>query len=366
VSAVSTTLLVAAGGGGDALASLIVNHALTGSQPDNVIVASFSWDRYLIDPTPGPRTTEDFDGLVPCAPRVFEVRPSSRLRTGGTSGLAILAQHTSARYFLMDPTGGAVGVRSQIAALAEHVTASAVTLVDVGGDITAQGDEPQLASPLADSLALAAMAGLPTTVQVVVAGPGLDGELPDAYVRARMAAISATHHRATSADAKAFTAALDHHPSEATALLSAAAMGVDGRAEIRDSAALVPLDAGSADLFMTDARALLATNRVAGRLTSTASFQEAESITRAVCGRTELDHERKKANTLRQTPYVRPTQDEIHDRVTKYRVRAAARGASLISFRRLAEAAGMRDYDAALIRATVGNQAYDDIPLCRL
>src|SRR5450759_5758423 len=47
---------------------------------------------------------------------------------------------------------GVCGLRAQIAELADAIKARTVTLVDVGGDIIARGDEPELLSPLADSM----------------------------------------------------------------------------------------------------------------------------------------------------------------------------------------------------------------------
>ena len=47
------TLYVAAGGGGDVIGATIL-HAAIGS-PDEPQIATFSWDRLLVDPVPGPR-----------------------------------------------------------------------------------------------------------------------------------------------------------------------------------------------------------------------------------------------------------------------------------------------------------------------
>ncbi len=366
MSRVSLTLSVAAGGGGDALAALIIDSALHDASPDRQVVASLSWDRYIIDPTPGPRTVRDFDGLVQHGRHVWEVTADSRLRAGGVSGLAILAQRTEGRFFLLDPSEGADGLRTQLAELAAMTSATAVSLVDVGGDITALGQEPGLASPLADSLVLAAVAGLAIPGKVAVAGPGLDGELPSDYVRERMSDAGALQHRVTSPDVKAFKAALDYHPSEATALLSAAALGLQGQAEIRDSAALVPIDATSADLLVAESAAVFASNEVARALVDSRSFKEAENLTRRICGRTELDHERRKAEALARIPYEAPSAEELRVRISVHRLKAAARGTSLISFRRLGEVAGLRTYEPQLIRSVARNLAYDDVPLCRL
>jgi hypothetical protein len=57
-----TTLLVAAGGGGDALASLLLSRQLSADSKVPV-VASYSWDRRILDPLPGPRSITDFGGV---------------------------------------------------------------------------------------------------------------------------------------------------------------------------------------------------------------------------------------------------------------------------------------------------------------
>ncbi|MBA3906981.1 MAG: DUF1152 domain-containing protein, partial [Pseudonocardiales bacterium] len=57
-----TALYVAAGGGGDAIAA----HAIARAMHDDraPAVASYSWDRFVLDPAPGPRRVEDFDDLI--------------------------------------------------------------------------------------------------------------------------------------------------------------------------------------------------------------------------------------------------------------------------------------------------------------
>jgi hypothetical protein len=67
-----TTLFVAAGGGGDALASLLLSRQL-GTSGQVPIVASYSWDRRILDPLPGPRSVTDFEGVRQLTPHNVEV-----------------------------------------------------------------------------------------------------------------------------------------------------------------------------------------------------------------------------------------------------------------------------------------------------
>jgi hypothetical protein len=91
-----------------------------------------------------------------------------------------------------------------------------------------------------------------------------------------------------------------------------------------------------------------------------------ESVTRELCGRTELNHERRKAASLAETAYAPPNAKDLQARIATHRRRASDHGATLISFRRLGEVAGLRTYKPDLIRAAAGELAYDDVPLCRL
>jgi hypothetical protein len=126
-------------------------------------------------------------------------------------------------------------MREQVTELIEHFSVESVLLVDVGGDLIGIGTESDLRSPLADALALASLAHLPVPVRVAVAGPGLDGELSAAYVRSRCLMLGGELiGRLDGSDVEPCLPALAQHPSEATTLLAAAALGVVGRAEIRE------------------------------------------------------------------------------------------------------------------------------------
>ena len=358
------TLLVAAGGGGDALAALFVARAqsVDGGRP---VIATYSWDRYLLDPQPGPRTPADFQGLSQITPSNWEVLASSRLLSGARSTIPILARYTAARFVLLDPRNGAAGIRAQLGELAAATSATRIMLVDVGGDITAHGHEPELLSPLADSMTLAALDGLEIPSQVAVAGPGLDGELAAATVRQRCAQIGARTTRLLPVHVEPFLTALDHHPSEATTLLAAATLGIRGQAEIRDTAALVPVDDQSATIQTAEHQSILKINEIAQKMTTTRSLDEAENVTIAIRQHSELTHERRKAqNQPRNSAAPEPA--ELASRYARYRHDAISRGVSLLTFRRLAEVIGLRDYDPSIIRSLAGPDAHPHLAICQL
>jgi hypothetical protein len=95
-------------------------------------------------------------------------------------------------------------------------------------------------------------------------------------------------------------------------------------------------------------------------------IRQAEAITREICGHTELDHERRKADALAHHRASEPAADELLARFQQYQHDAAVRGADLVSFRRLTEVLGKHRYDPPGMRTLVGNLAVPDLPLCRI
>lgn len=361
-----THLYVGAGGGGDGLAALLLDHALERGGR-RAAVASYSWDRFVLDPAPGPRTSTDFDGLVARAPHCWEITRESRLRRGGTSTLILLAHQTAARLFLLDPHEGAVGVSQQLKEIIATTEADDVTLVDVGGDVIARGDEPTLRSPLADSLALAALSRIGIARDVFIAGAGLDGELPADLVSSRCDQLGVTKTvRIGAAQVAANLPALHRHPSEATGLLAAAASGVFGQAEIRDNGSLVPVTPSSRDTIAVGVDAALSENRLARDLVDTRTLTDAEAITVEVCGDSELAYERRKAASASRRSAMTPELDEARGRLLEYIERASARGATLTTFRRVVDVLGLRRYDPFLVRELVGGLAHPNLPVVHL
>jgi hypothetical protein len=356
------TLLVAAGGGGDALASLLMSRRLAADHPP--IVVSYSWDRRILDPLPGPRFAADFEEARQLTPLNLEITARSRLHSGGLSTLGLLAKTTTARFVLLDPHGGATSMRQQLVQLVETLSFESAVLVDVGGDVLATGVEAELRSPLADALSLAALADFPVPVDIAVAGLGLDGELSPSYARSRSVSLGgALIARLGARDIEPWYPALAQLPTEATTLLAAAALGMSGRAEIRDNADSVSLIDESADVYLLPASNVLAGNRLAQKLTSTHSLAEAEAAALSICGRSELTYERQKAAMLRST--VAPTATEMRRRLEDYWASSTRRGITLATFRRVAEVIKLTRYEADLIRSLVGSHAHQHLALCQ-
>jgi hypothetical protein len=203
-----------------------------------------------------------------------------------------LAETCGARIFLHDFEGGAEGLTVQLQRLAASLEVDRLVVVDVGGDIVARGSEPDLRSPLADSLTLAAAlgAGLPTLV--VVIGPGVDAELPERDVLGLLEEFGGEAVGSiTAVDVRGLEAVLSWHPTEATALVAAGAGGIRGRVAMRRGRDPVPVTARTPTIWAVSS-ATFDSFPLAGALQGTTSLPEVEVVMREVAV-DEIDFERQ-------------------------------------------------------------------------
>ncbi|MEU5255271.1 DUF1152 domain-containing protein [Streptomyces longwoodensis] len=328
-----TRLIVAAGGGGDAVAAAMLHAALYGDE-DHAVILTYAWDRLLIDPLPGPRRPADFTGLERLTPAVWTVPAQARPIAPAGSTLPRLAAELPHTFALLDPYQGAQGLTHQLEDLVSHLEPESIDLLDVGGDILARGDEPTLKSPLADALTLAACCQVNAPVRLLVAGPGLDGELPPEDINDVLGLVV---HAFTASDAEAISAVLEWHPSEATALLAATARGVRGTCEIRDAGLPVPLTGDSPTVHEVDLDNAVSRNQLARAVMATASLEEAEAHSREICGYSEIGYERNKTLWLKEQQPAKLEPAAVWAQLDPFESEARARGVTHTTFRRLTE-----------------------------
>ncbi|MFE0173807.1 DUF1152 domain-containing protein [Streptomyces sp. NPDC059002] len=330
-------LIVAAGGGGDAVAAAMLHTALYGDDGEPALILTYSWDRLLVDPVPGPRSPADFIGLRQLTEHVWAVPGSATLKPPCAATLPRLAAELPHTFALIDPYAGTRGITRQLNELTAHFAPETIDLLDVGGDILAHGDEPTLRSPLADALTLAACtrAMASTQMRLLVAGPGLDGELPPDILHDRLGPLVT---KLTREHSQAITSVLRWHPSEATALLVATALGARGVCEVRDAGLPVPLTDEGPAVHRVDLATAFSNNRLAQAVADTTTLTEAEERCRNICGISEIDYERAKAHRLGQRQPSETTSEELLIQVQRFEKAALARGATHTTVRRVAEA----------------------------
>ena len=198
-----------------------------------------------------------------------------------------MAELLGAPTLLVDPHGGPAAVADGLVHAARHLEADAVVLLDVGGDVLAHGDEPGLASPLADAVLLAAAphlrdAGL--TVLGAVLGAGCDGELTPEEVAARLAEVAgaggdlgddASRPRPRWTGSRRPSAPSRPRPAS---WRCAAPAGERGAQPIRDGRRSVPLtEAGGLLAWFDCAAALRSAARLAAAVADAASLAEADA-----------------------------------------------------------------------------------------
>lgn len=298
--AASSVLSLGIGGGGDVVGALAVAQLAQAGGLD-ARVGGVTWERRPIDPIPGPRRLDEVVGGRAVNGAVMLAGPD----TTGPGGFAFAESHM-ARYLgedtvLIDPHGGPRHLAQHLDGAAEQLGFDMVALVDVGGDVLAHGDEPGLASPLCDSLLLAASAHLRCRSIGVLFGTACDGELTTDEVLERLAEVGAAGgmlgaHGLTPAELTRLEGAVETVPTEASAMALRCGRGEYGAAEIRDGRRTVPLSPVGSILFFFDPKiAIGSAARLAQAVSDCDSLESGEQVLAGMGIRSELAYEREMA-----------------------------------------------------------------------
>jgi hypothetical protein len=309
LSSARRPLILGIGGGGDVVGALATAEVCRahGAEP---IVGGVTWERRPVDPNPGPRAEAEIEGARRLAPGVLAATGSTRVRESGVlfaeSRMAdLLGEET----VLVDATLGPAAIADGLTTAAGELGVDLIVFLDVGGDALAHGDEPGLASPLCDSLMLAAAARLwkARTVPVLgaVFGVGCDGELTPAEVLERIAEVAdaggfAGARGLTPAIAARLEEAVEAIPTEASAQAVRCFRGAVGEATIRRGRRTVELSpAGALTFYFDIPKAIWSAARLAAAVIDAEDLEAANEILRARGIRTELDYERDAIHTVR-------------------------------------------------------------------
>jgi hypothetical protein len=288
------------GGGGDVVGALATAR-LCEAFGAGFVLGGVSWERWPVDPHPGPRPMSEVLGGEPLCEGAVLADGETRTPRGTPFAEARMAAHLGSRTLLLDVCGGARGAAAALADSARLLAADLLLLVDVGGDALARGDEPGLASPLCDAVVLAAALELAGRMPVLagIYGAGCDGELTPAEVGARLSEI-ATAGALTGSwgltpelcnqieDAAAVV------PTEASLMGVRCARGETGTAPIRGGRRTVELTPLGGLTFFLDPAAARSAGLLplAGAVSGTGCLEEAQERLAALGIRTELDLER--------------------------------------------------------------------------
>ena len=300
-------LVIGMGGGGDVVGALATADAARLYDHAEPVLGGLTWERRPFDPVPGPRTVAEIEGGEELAPGVLLAGPDTRPRDRDV----VFAESRMAEFLgqptvLIDISDGPEGVAEGLAEAIEALKCDLVVLVDVGGDVLAQGDETGLRSPLCDAIMLAAGGRLSTSGQPVllgVFGIGCDAELTPDEVLARLAIVAGAGglcgaRGLTGPVADRMEAAMELVSTEASAQAVRAFRGASGLTAIRDGTRTLELSSIAAITFYLDVDITInAAGRLANAVADASSLEEANEALNALGVGTELDYERDAAGS---------------------------------------------------------------------
>jgi len=291
--------VLATGGGGDAGSATIIADALR-RQGARVVVAALPWERYVVDPLPGPVPLSAFRGVEPLGSGLaaratggcWALRGGRRLEPAACRAAGVARWLP---FYLLEGWAGPSGVSRGLEEAAGLHGCEAVVVFDVGGDVLACGCEENLWSPLADAVGLAAALESGLDPVVAVHSPGADGELGEEEVLSAAAWAAARGgyrwvRGLSFLDRGLLEEVLGRVYTEAGRPQLEALRGRWGSMGIRGGTRLVRVGLVQALTLFLDAR-VAAERAVGGRLVGASSLAEARERLNSLGVYTELDLE---------------------------------------------------------------------------
>ena len=301
-------LIIGVGGGGDVVGALAAARFLEfcGLQ---FTLGGLSWERNVYDPIPGPRKLSETKNVRALHPHAWLANPESQTSTGVPFAESMMAAVINREILLVDINGGVKGVVDGLEVAMKELHADLLVGLDVGGDSLAQGHEPGLRSPLADSIMLAAFAELENRGRQTlwgVFGYGSDGELSVEEIEIALSKLAAANGllgawSLTAKIARELEEVIKTVPTEASAIPLQCFRGAWGNHDIRRGERHVKLTPLTALTFFISTTKLYETlARPAQALRQSSSLDEANDALHAIGIRTELDYERSYYHAMQQ------------------------------------------------------------------
>lgn len=293
----SYALVLGIGGGGDVVGTIPTARYLNWLGL-RTLVGGLTWERYVIDPEPGPRRMDEIVEIKKLSKTVGLANARTRTAKGIRFTESVVAEVLDTETMLVDPN---YGVQGMISGLNEAIGKLGIDLfvgIDVGGDVLAEGTEKGLHSMLADSMTLATIVNLKVQAVLGVLGYGSDGELDAEQLNKSIARIASYGgflgaRGLTPEDLGVLDEVIKKTKTEATALAVEAARGKLGDVEIRGGYRKVTLTPASAVTFYFDPRAIFGrVSKVAKELVRTKSLDEAQKVLERMGVPSELTYER--------------------------------------------------------------------------
>lgn len=294
--------MIGVGGGGDVVGALATARFLEFCGL-KFRLGGLSWERSVIDPIPGPRSLSEVQQVRALHRYAWLANAESKTTTGVYFAESRMARIQGREVLLVDINGGVKGVVEGVEAALKKFTADLLVGLDVGGDSLAQGGEPGLRSPLADSIMLAAYAELERRGQPALwsmFGYGSDGELAVEEIEAALSSMAKAGGLLgawglTSQVTAELEEAIKSVRTEASAIPVECARGAWGETAIRQDQRRVKLTPLTTLTFFLSTGILYDTlSRPARAVAGTSSLEAANDALHAIGIKTELDLERER------------------------------------------------------------------------
>ena len=294
-------LILGIGGGGDVVGALAIGR-LCESLGTEFVLGGVAWERFSVDPYPGPRPIDQIQGGRRLGDAAVLADADTVTDTGIRFCESGMAEFLGEPTVLVDVTGGPAAAAEGARTAAAELGCELVVFADVGGDAIAGGEEPGLASPLCDAVMLAAAARLAADLDVLgaVYGAGCDAELTPAEVLDRVALLGRAGAwigtwGMSPAVAEELVAAAGIVPTEASLMAARCAQGEVGPTPIRGGRRTVELGPAGALTFFFDPLAGPDCLPLAHAVAEAGDLEAARGALGALGIRTELDYERDRA-----------------------------------------------------------------------
>lgn len=239
-------MVLGIGGGGDVVTATALALWLRRSSNLDIHIGSIAWERFVVDPEPGPIPLKCFRHVKNIGDYSIVVGKDSIVERNGNKFKPQVARVSSIigePVYVIDLWRGVNGFKKGLEELYNALGLEAFIAVDVGGDVLAVGSEDDLWSPLADSMGLAGVSHMENCL-LAVHGLGCDGELSADYLLERIAVIArkggfVTAKALTKYEAHVLEELLKNTISEASMLPLLAYKGFYGEHPIRNGSRIV-------------------------------------------------------------------------------------------------------------------------------
>ncbi len=295
-------LVIGVGGGGDVVGALATARFLEFCGL-RFTLGGLPWERFIYDPTPGPRRLVEIENARILHPQAWMVNGATHTYAGlrfTETEMAALYGWEVLHIDIMEGVAGAVaGLEAAIATLGIDLLVG----IDVGGDSLAQGGEPGLRSPLADAIMLAAFQELENRGHQAlwgVFGYGSDGELTTDEIEYALARVTKAGGllgawALTPQVVSELEDVIEKVPTEASAIPLQCARGAWGKGSIRyDQRHLKLTPLTTLTFYLSPSIVYQSVARPARAVSLSTSLDEANDALHRLGIKSELDLERER------------------------------------------------------------------------